>query len=72
MPEVLGYAAVALIAAVLAFALSMVFRRIAATAYEQTTRANADRLLADARSKQKEIILVAKDEALKVHTTAEA
>src|SRR5207302_6423108 len=35
-------------------------------------RANADRLLAEARAKQKEIILEAKDEAIKVAKTSEA
>ena len=72
MPDVLGFVLVALVAAVIGFVAAMVFRRIAATSYEQTTRSNADRLLSEARAKQKEIILEAKDEALKVHQAAEA
>ncbi len=72
MPDALGFVLVALIAALVGFGLAMLLRRLAATAYEQTTRANADRLLADARGKQKEIILEAKDEALKIHQSAEA
>jgi ribonuclease Y len=72
MPEALGYVAVAIIAAAIGIGLAMVLRRVAATSYEQTSRATADRLLVEARTKQKEIILEAKDEALKVHTAGEA
>ncbi len=72
MPDVLGVVLVALIAALVGFAAAMLLRRVAATAYEQTTRANADRLLSEARAKQKEIILEAKNEALKIHQGADA
>ena len=71
MPDVLGFVLVALIAAAIGFAAAMLLRRVVATAYEQTTRGSADRLLRDARAKQKEIILEAKDEALKIHQAAE-
>src|SRR5437870_4791161 len=71
MPDLLGFVLVALVAAVIGFVAAMVLRRVRATSYEQTTRANADRLLSEARSKQKEIILEAKDEALKIHQAAE-
>jgi ribonuclease Y len=72
MPDVLGFVLVALVAAVLGFVVAILLRGVAATAHEQTSRATADRLLSDARAKQKEIILEAKDEALKVHQAAEA
>ncbi len=72
MPDALGFVLVALIAALTGFAAAMLLRRALATAYEQKTRANADRLLSEARAKQKEIILEAKDEALKVHQASEA
>ena len=72
MADVGPFVLVALGAGVIGFVAAMVLRRVAATAYEQTTRANADRLLSEARAKQKEIILEAKDEALKVHQAAEA
>jgi ribonuclease Y len=47
-------------------------RRSFALASETTARANADRLLAEARARQNQIILEAKDEALKVAKTAES
>ncbi|TMD61552.1 MAG: ribonuclease Y [Chloroflexi bacterium] len=71
MPDLLGFVLVALVAAVIGFVAAMVLRRVRATSYEQTTRANADRLLSEARTKQKEIILEAKDEALKLNQAAE-
>src|SRR5213596_1908711 len=51
--------------------IALIVRRSFALSSETTARSNADRLLAEARTKQKEIILEAKDEALKVAKTAE-
>src|SRR5687768_12613089 len=72
MPDVLGFVLVALVAALIGFAAAMLLRRVAATTYEQTTRTTADRLLSEARGKQKEIILEAKDQALQLHQAGEA
>ncbi len=71
MPDVLGFVLVAL-AAIVGFGVAMALRSVAATSHEQRARASADRLLTEARAKQKEIILEAKDEALKIHQAAEA
>src|SRR5205807_479950 len=49
----------------------LLLRRSFALTSETTARANADRLLAEARARQNQIILEAKDEALKVAKTAE-
>src|SRR5205814_2048024 len=62
---------VALVAALLGFGIALFLRRSFALTSETTARANADRLLAEARAKQKEIILEAKDEAIKVAKTSE-
>ena len=72
MPEnlVVGLAAL-VVGALVGFGLALVLRRSVALSSETTARANADRLLAEARAKQKEIILEAKDEALTVAKTAE-
>jgi ribonuclease Y len=61
----------ALVAGLVGFGIALFLRRNFALSSETTARANADRLLAEARAKQKEIILEAKDEALKVAKTAE-
>src|SRR5437763_13932887 len=53
------------------FGIALLVRRTFALGSETAARANGDRLLAEARAKQKEIILEAKDEALKVAKTAE-
>src|SRR5439155_22057538 len=53
------------------FGIALLVRRSFALSSETTARSNADRLLAEARTKQKEIILEAKDEALKVAKSAE-
>jgi ribonuclease Y len=62
---------VALVAALVGFGIALLLRRSFALASETTARANADRLLAEARARQNQIILEAKDEALKVAKTAE-
>jgi ribonuclease Y len=66
MPDILVVGAVALAAGLVGFFLALFVRRSIALSSEQTARANADRLLAEARAKQKEIILEAKDEALRI------
>jgi ribonuclease Y len=71
MPDLLAVGLVALVAALVGFGIALVLRRSFALASETTARANADRLLAEARARQNQIILEAKDEALKVAKTAE-
>ncbi len=72
MPELIVVGLLALVVGVvLGVGIALLLRRSFALASEQTARANAERLVAEARAKQKEIILEAKDEALKVAKTAE-
>ena len=71
MPDILVVGVVALVAALVGFGIALVLRRSFALSSETTARANADRLLAEARARQNQIILEAKDEALKVAKTAE-
>ena len=71
MPDMLVVGLVALVGGVVGFGIALLLRRSLALGSETAARANADRLLAEARAKQKEIILEAKDEALKVAKTAE-
>ncbi|MEK6206225.1 MAG: ribonuclease Y [Chloroflexota bacterium] len=71
MPDLLVVGLVALAAAVVGFGIALLVRRSVALGSETTARANADRLLAEARARQNQIILEAKDEALKVAKTAE-
>jgi len=71
MPDLVVVGATALVAGPVGFGVALVLRRSFALASETTARANAERLVAEARAKQKEIILEAKDEALKVAKTAE-
>jgi ribonuclease Y len=71
MPDILVVGLVALVAALVGFGIALLLRRSFALASETTARANADRLLAEARARQNQIILEAKDEALKVAKTAE-
>jgi ribonucrease Y len=71
MPDILVVGLVALVAAIVGFGIALLLRRSFALASETTARANADRLLAEARARQNQIILEAKDEALKVAKTAE-
>ena len=73
MPDTFVVGLIVFVVAVpIGFAAALLVRRSIALASETTARANADRLLAEARTKQKEIILEAKDEALKVAKAAEA
>ena len=72
MPDFLVVGVVALVAGLVGFGIALVVRRSFALSSETTARANAERLVAEARSKQKEIILEAKDEALKIARQREA
>ena len=71
MPDILVVGLVALVAGLVGFAIALLLRRSFALASETAARANSERLVAEARAKQKEIILEAKDEALKVAKAAE-
>jgi ribonuclease Y len=71
MPDILVVGLVGLVAAIVGFGIALLLRRSFALTSETTARANADRLLAEARARQNQIILEAKDEALKVAKTAE-
>src|SRR5437660_12249927 len=71
MPDILVVGLVALVAGLVGFGIALLLRRSFALASETTARANADRLLAEARARQNQIILEAKDEALKVAKTAD-
>ena len=71
MPDMLVVGLVALVAALVGFGIALLVRHSFALGSETTARANADRLLAEARARQNQIILEAKDEALKVAKTAE-
>ncbi len=71
MPDPIVVGLVALVGGLVGFAVALLVRRSLALGSETTARANAERLVADARAKQKEIILEAKDEALKVAKAAE-
>jgi ribonuclease Y len=71
MPDILVVGLVALVAAIVGFGIALLLRRSFALTSETTARANADRLLAEARARQNQIILEAKDEALKVAKNAE-
>src|SRR5437879_921894 len=71
MPDIVVVGLVALVAAIVGFGLALLLRRSFALPSETPERANADRLLAEARARQNQIILEAKDEALKVAKNAE-
>ena len=71
MPDPLVVGLVALVGGLVGFAVALLVRRSLALGSETTARANAERLVAEARAKQKEIILEAKDEAIKLAKTAE-
>ena len=72
MPDILVVGVVALVAGLLGFAVALFVRRSVALSSELTARANADRLIAEASARQKEILLEAKDEALTVGKASEA
>ena len=73
MSDNLAVGVVALVVGlVVGIGVALLLRRSLALAKETEARANAGRLIAEARTKQKEIILEAKDEALKVAKAGEA
>jgi len=71
MPDPLYVGLAALVGGLVGFAVALLVRRSIALSSETTARANSERLVAEARAKQKEIILEAKDEAIKLAKTAE-
>jgi len=72
MSDIFVVGLVALVAGLVGFGIALMVRRSFALGSETAARANADRLLAEARARQNQIILEAKDEALKVAKGAEA
>jgi len=71
MPDPLVVGLAALVGGLVGFGVALLLRRSLALSSETTARANSERLVAEARAKQKEIILEAKDEAIKLAKTAE-
>ena len=73
MPDTFVVGLIVFVVAVpIGFGVALLVRRQFALSSETTSRATADRLLAEARAKQKDIILEAKDEAIKIAKAAEA
>jgi ribonuclease Y len=73
MPDSLVVGVLALVVgSLVGFVVALLVRRSFALASESTARATADRLLAEAREKQKDIILEAKEEALRTTNQREA
>src|SRR5687767_20398 len=72
MSDFLVVGVVALVAGLVGFGIALLLRRSLALGSESTARANAERLVAEASARQKEILLDAKDEAIKVSKAAEA
>lgn len=71
MPDPLVVGLVALVGGLVGFGIALLVRRSLALGSETAARANGDRLIAEARAKQKEILLEAKDEAITLAKTAE-
>jgi ribonuclease Y len=71
MPDPLVVGLAALVGGLVGFAVALLVRRSLALGSETTARANSERLVAEARAKQKEILLEAKDEAITMAKTAE-
>jgi len=71
MPDPLVVGLAALVGGLVGFAVALLVRRSFALGSETAARANGERLVAEARAKQKEILLEAKDEAIKLAKTAE-
>jgi ribonuclease Y len=71
MLDILVVGVVALVAGLVGFGVALFLRRSFALSSETAARANADRLVAEASARQKEILLEAKDEAIKIAKTAE-
>ncbi len=66
MPDPLVVGLAALVGGLVGFAVALLVRRSLALGSETAARANGERLVAEARAKQKEILLEAKDEAIKL------
>jgi ribonuclease Y len=71
MPETMAVVAIALIAGILGLILGYVTRRVWTATKIRNAESYAERLVTDARTKQKEIILEGKDEILQVQRAAE-
>jgi len=71
MPDPLVVGLVALVGGLVGFAVALLVRRSLALGSETAARANGERLVAEARAKQKEILLEAKDEAITLAKTSE-
>jgi ribonucrease Y len=71
MPDPLVVGLAALVGGLVCFAVALLVRRSLALGSETAARANGERLIAEARAKQKEILLEAKDEAITLAKTAE-
>jgi ribonuclease Y len=72
MPDPLVVGLAALVGGLVGFAVALLVRRSLALGSETAARANGERLVAEARAKQKEILLEAKDEAITLAKTSEA
>ena len=71
MPDPLVVGLAALVGGLVGFGVALLVRRSLALGSETAARANGERLIAEARAKQKEILLEAKDEAITLAKTAE-
>jgi ribonuclease Y len=71
MPDPLVVGLVALVGGLVGFGVALMVRRSLALGSETAARANGERLIAEARAKQKEILLEAKDEAITLAKTAD-
>ncbi len=71
MPDPLVVGLAALVGGLVGFVVALLVRRSFALGSETAARANGERLVAEARAKQKEILLEAKDEAITLAKTAE-
>jgi ribonuclease Y len=71
MPDPLVVGLAALVGGLVGFVVALLLRRSLALGSETTARANSERLVAEARAKQKEILLEAKDEAITMAKTVE-
>ena len=71
MPETMAVVAIAVISGILGLILGYVTRRVWTATKIRNAESYAERLVTDARTKQKEIILEGKDEILQVQRAAE-
>ncbi len=71
MPDSMAVGAIALIAGILGLIAGYVVRRLLTATKVRNAESYAERLVADARAKQKEIILDGKDEVLQVQRASE-